>query len=50
LQLAFSVTKEHPIFTPGFVILDQLEFTTEKGMEGMRYPKMFVRTAFMLCS
>jgi hypothetical protein len=50
LQLAIGITEEHAIFTPGFVILDQLEFTAEQGVEGMRYSKMFVRTAFMRCS
>ena len=50
LQVAFGITEEHAILTPGFVIFDQLEFTTEQGMEGMRYPKMFVYTALMRCS
>jgi hypothetical protein len=50
LQLALGATEEHAILTPGFAIFDQLEFTTEQGMEGMRYPKMFAHTAFMRCS
>jgi hypothetical protein len=50
LQLALGVTEEHAILTPSFVIFDQLEFTAEQGMEGMRYPKMFAHTALMRCS
>ena len=50
LQVALGVTEEHAILTPGFVIFDQLEFTTEQGMEGMCYPKMFAYTALMRCS
>ena len=50
LQVALGVTEGHTILTPGFVIFDQLEFTTEQGMQGMRYPKMFALTAVMRCS
>jgi len=49
-QLAFGATEGHAIFTPGFVIFDQLEFTTEQGMEWVRDPKMFAYTALMRCS
>jgi hypothetical protein len=50
LQLALGVTEEHAILTPGLVEFDQLELATEQGMEGMRYAKMFTRTALMRCN
>jgi len=50
LQLALGVTEEYAILTPGLVIFDQLEFTTEQGVEGMCYPKMLSHTALMQCS
>jgi hypothetical protein len=49
LQLTLGVAEEHAILTPGLVIFDQLELATEQWMEGMRYPKMFARTALMRC-
>jgi hypothetical protein len=50
LQTTIDGTEEHPILTPSFVIFDQLELTTEQGMERMRYPKIFAHTAPMRCS
>jgi hypothetical protein len=50
LQVAIGITEGHAILTPGFVIFNQLEFLAEQGVEGMRYPKMFARTALMRCT
>ena len=49
LQVTLGVAEEYAILTPGLVIFDQLELAIEQGMEGMRYPKIFARTALMRC-
>jgi hypothetical protein len=50
LQVAIGITEGHAILTPRFVIFNQLEFLAEQGVERMRYPKMFARTALMRCT
>lgn len=50
LQVALGVAERYAILAPGPGVFDQLEFATEQGMEGMRYPEMFALTARMRCN